>query len=202
LKPNKVQRFRIESTFDLMEISALSSDERDAVDAALREQLKSTNPKWQVGVGIGAATGEVIATYNQDLGPDKHAEQVAVSEFYHQLPPGSQIKVLALAGAREGEKVIRCDTPYGDDVEFKDVDCSIWMCGKCLEFVYDCSANVSDITIILVAVTGQVLKTSLRSLFPRPHSSFTVPLAEKDGKLYPVPSTQEHKGNASGNGAH
>jgi len=202
MKPDKVRRFRIESMFDLMDISTLSSDERDAVEAALKQQQKSNNPKWRVGVAALSETGEIVSVYNKDLGPTGHAEQLAISEFYRLMPSGSKIKALALAGAREGESVIRCDDPYGDDVTFDQIDCSIWMCGKCLEFLHDCTFNTPDVTIILVTVTGEVLRTSLRSLFPRPHTSFTVPIKAKNGKLYPVPSTEEHKDNANGNGVH
>jgi cytidine deaminase len=190
MKSKPIRRFHHDSIFDLMDKSALSSDERDAVDAALREQKKSRNPKWRVGVSVLGESGEIVSVFNESVGPTNHAEQVGISEFYRRMPAGSKIKAIALAGAREGEEVIRCDAPYGDDVSLDEVEC-VYMCGKCGEFATDCTRNTKDVVIILVTVTGQILRTSLRSLFPRIHTSFTVPIAEKDGKLYPVPSTDD-----------
>jgi cytidine deaminase len=204
MKSEKVRRFRIEATFDLMDISSLSFDERGAVEAALAEQKKSDNPKWRVGVAALAENGQVVALHNKEIGPTNHAEQLTISEFYKQMPAGKKnLKALALAGARVGEEVIR-KNPYDDDVELDKIEPSVWLCGKCLEFIHDCTFNVSDVDILLVTITGEVLKTSLRSLFPKPHTSFTVPIkvekTELGWVLYPVPSMDEHKENANCNG--
>ncbi len=203
MRSEQIRRFRVEATFDLMHLASLSFDERNAVEAAIIEQKKSDNPKWRVGVAALAENGLIIPVYNKTTGPSNHAEQTAVSEFYKKMPVGQKkLKALALAGAREGEEVIRCDAPYGEDVELDQVEPSVWLCGKCLEFVHDCTFNVPDVDILLVTITGQVLKTSLRSLFPKPHTSFTVPIKIEDGKVYPVPSKEEHKENANSNGKH
>jgi cytidine deaminase len=205
LKADTIRRFRVEATFDLMDVVSLSVAERSAVEVAIEEQKKSTNPKWRVGVAALAENGEIVAVYNPDIGPHHHAEQTAVSEFYRRMPVGQKkLKALAVVGARLGENPVRRTELYEDNVELDQVEPSVWLCGKCLEFIHDCTFNVKDVDILLLTITGQVLKTSLRSLFPKPHTSFTVPLKleRREGggwAVYPVPSTEEHKENANGN---
>jgi cytidine deaminase len=198
-RPNTVKRFKLELLFELLDRSALLSDERDAVEAALEEQRKSTNPKWRVGAAALAHTGEIVAVHNHTVGPTKHAEQICISEFYRQVQNG-KLRALVVVGAQGDSPVISRDTPYPDDVELDQVQPSIWMCGKCLEFVHDCTVNVPKVDVLLVCPTGQVLKTTLRALFPKPHTSSVVPLKWENGVCFPVPSTEEHKDNANCNG--
>ena len=71
-------------------------------------------------------------------------------------------------------------------------------CGKCLEFIHDCTANVRDVDFLSVAETGQVIRTSLRSLITAPHTSLRVPV-RRVGKVWrPVPSTSGNKHDPHG----
>ncbi|MES2203509.1 MAG: hypothetical protein V4474_04270, partial [Patescibacteria group bacterium] len=177
-----------------MKLSDLNPDERFAFDLAMEEQTKSTNPKWQVGAAAIAEDGTIVATHNV-LGPTQHAEQLVLGELYETLGTSEKkLRAMVVVGAQEGQKVFRCDTPYGDDVELDEIECSVWLCGKCLEFMHDCTANVPDVDIILATVTGEILKTSLRSLYTKAHTSSRVPIRWLGSSLWPTPS--DHSNSA------
>src|ERR1041384_2998723 len=113
MQAETIRRYRREVIFDLMPRSLLSSVERDAVDAVLLEQKKSTNPKWRVGVAAIAENDKIIAVHNSKNGPGHHAEQTAVSYFYKLMPVGQKkLKALVVAGAQFDDEVIRCNCPY------------------------------------------------------------------------------------------
>jgi hypothetical protein len=74
----------------------------------------------------------------------------------------------------------------------------VWLCGKCLEFIHDCTSNVPDVDIILATVTGEILKTSLRSLYTKAHTSSRVPVKYSGVDLWPVPSDESNKADENG----
>lgn len=168
------KRFEAVSVFELCAIEELSSEERDAVLSALEAQRGSTNPKWRVGATAVSESGVKVSTHNID--EQGHAEQRVLSMLYAAVQgPHKRLKIIALAGAQPGQEVIREGEPYGEHASLDDIE---WMkpCAKCLEFIHDRTADVPDVEILSVAATGQVLRTSLRSLLPRPHTSVQVPI--------------------------
>lgn len=195
-----VQRFVCEAIFELIDKESLSAEERIAIDAAIHEHDKSVNPKWRVGAAAVAEDGTMVSVHNNGGGTDGHAEQRVLTKLYGELEVGKKkLKLIALAGARIGEDVVSIDKPYGDDITLDQIE---WMrpCGKCLEFIHDCTFNVPDVAVLSVTVTGQIMRTSLRSLLTNPHTSFRVPIQVKDGKVHPVPSTDKNKDDCNGNG--
>lgn len=168
-----IRRFEKVSVFELVDFEHLDSEEQTAVNAALEIQKRSEDLKWRVGAAAVGQDGTTVAVHND--GPQGHAEQRALSALYAALTGKKELKMIALAGAEPGDPVMRRDIPYGETVEFEGVD---WMkpCAKCLEYIHDRTANVPDVKILSVAITGQVMRTSLRSLLPSPHTSIQVPL--------------------------
>lgn len=171
------KRFETVSTFELVNFEDLDDDEKTAITAAIESQKQSKDEKYRVGAAMRDFDGHMVAIHNEEPGPNGHAEQNALRKLYGMIEPPHErkVKMLAMAGARKGEEVIRKDSPYEDNVELKDVE---WMkpCPKCLEYIHDRTANVEDVKILSVAASGQIIRTSLRSLLPLPHTSFQVPL--------------------------
>lgn len=171
-----VKRFEKTVMFELLDFEALDDEEKAAVSAALEAQKKSEDLKFQVGAAALAFDGTMVSTHNDIPGPHGHAEQRVLSKLYTILPAGEKkLKLLAMAGAMPGEEVVRTDKPYTAEVGLDDVE---WgkPCPKCLEYIHDRTANVPDVKILSVAATGQVMRTTLRSLLTSPHTSVQVPL--------------------------
>jgi len=192
-KASRVRRFTRTIAFELIDLESLSLEERAAIEAALEEQKKSQNPKWRVGAAAVAEDGTMVAMHNDQPGPSAHAEQRVLGKLYAALPAGKKrLRLIAIAGARIGEEVVRSDEPYGEDVSLDQIE---WMrpCGKCLEFLHDCTDNIEDADFLSVTITGQVIKTTVHSLLTNPHTSFRVPVECVGGYVFPVPSTEHNK---------
>ena len=185
-------RFKPDALYEVLDLDLLVEQERLALVTAYDQQKKSTNPKWGVGAAAVAEDGTMVAIYNDAVGPSTHAEQRVLSELYRALRGEKRMKILALAGARRGDPVVSRSEPYPVGTPFKQIDW-VCMCGKCGEFVHDCTANVDDVVVLSFAVTGQVVRTSLRSMFTHLHTSFRVPIKFENGAVYPVPSTEANK---------
>jgi cytidine deaminase len=175
--PRNVKRFEKLSTYELVNFDDLDPEEQTAVLAARQQQRLSTEETYKVGACAISEDGKMAAVWNRVPGPDGHAEQFALRELYPQIPRGveKKLKLLAIAGARPGEEVVRKSTPYDANVALEQIE---WMrpCAKCLEYLHDRTANVEDVEILSLAATGQVIRTSLRSLLPTPHTSKSVRL--------------------------
>ena len=118
----------------------------------------------------------VRETLERGIRSEGHAEMRTLNKLYRSIRVGEKkLKIIALAGALAGEPVISQSEPYAADTELEEME---WMkpCGKCLEYIHDRTANVPDVKILSVAATGQVMRTSLRSLVPNPHTSMQVRL--------------------------
>lgn len=183
--------------FELLDMGNLTHEEGTAVEAAIREQKLGVNKKFQVGAAACSYDGTMVSCRNDTPGPDWHAEQRALCNLYVKSRD-KRIKLIAMAGARPGEELIQNGVPqYCECTKLDDV-CWAKPCGKCLEFIHDCTANVPDVTILSVAITGQVIRTSLRSLITAPHTSLRVPVEKVANAWHPVPSTTENKNDAYG----
>jgi cytidine deaminase len=189
-------------TFELLDLDELEEDERRAVLEALAEQEQGVNAKFQVGAVAYSYDGTWVSVRNDTPGPDWHAEQRALCNLYAKSKD-RRLKFIAMAGARPGEPVVRRDLPlHCKGVNFEDI-CWAKPCGKCLEFIHDCTANVPDVGILSVAQTSQVVRTSLRTLLTAPHTSMRVPVKNIGGEApsavwHPVPSTSENKHDPHG----
>lgn len=183
--------------FELVDKGDLSGQEQMAVEEALREQSRGVNRKFQVGAVAVGCDGTMASVRNDTPGPDWHAEQRALCNLYAKSKV-RRLKLIAMAGARPGEEVIQYGhKPYQEGMLFDDV-CWAKPCGKCLEFIHDCTANVSDVGILSVAKTGQVVRTTLRSLITAPHTSLRVPVECVGNAWHPVPSTAHNKDDKYG----
>jgi cytidine deaminase len=170
-----VKRFEKMVSFELMNFEDLDQEEQAVVASAIAAQAQSEDKKFQAGAAARAYDGTMVATHNDIPGPHGHAEQRVISQLYEILKPGhKKLKILALAAALPGEELIRKNEPHTENVALDEIE---WAkpCGKCLEFMHDISANVDDVKILSVASTGQVMRTSLRSLITSPHTSVQVP---------------------------
>lgn len=187
-----MQHYEKVSNFDLVNFEKLNPEEKVAVQAAIEAQKNSTDKKWRVGAAAVSSEGTMVAIHNEVPGSKGHAERNVLTRLYRSIGPGieKKLKILAIAGAREGEQVIRKDVPYDSNAPMNDIE---WMrpCPKCLEFIHDRTANVSDVEILAVADTGQVIRTSLRSLLPAPHTSFQIPV-RFDGESFTFPTDEEN----------
>ena len=183
--------------FELLDMCNLDDDEKRAVEGALHEQLQGVNKKFQVGAVAVSYDGTSVSVRNDTPGPDWHAEQRALCNLYAKSKD-KRLKLIAMAGARPGEQVVQEGVPrYCECIRFEEI-CWAKPCGKCLEFIHDCTANVEDVTILSVAVTRQVVRTSLRSLLTAPHTSMRVPIEQVGKTWHPVPSTSQNKHDPHG----
>lgn len=182
--------------FEVVPRNSLTTTEKKAVRAALREQELSVNPKFQVGAAAVAHDGTLVSVRNDIVGPNWHGEQRALSGLYAKTTD-RRVKLIAMAGARPGENVISRRNPYVVGCNWGNI-CWAKPCGKCLEFIHDCTFNVPDVGFLSVAQTGQVVRTSLRSLITAPHTSLRVPIEKVGNSWHPVPSTSENKNDPYG----
>ena len=186
LKPQK--EFVSESKYQLFNLEDLPEEERLAAHDALAAYRRSTNQEFRAGVAVVAEDGTQVAVHNEIAGPEGHAEMLALAALYRtvSVQPEShrKLKLLALAGSYPDEDIITRTEKYADDVTIEEIknDCH-WPCGRCLKFINDYTAgNTEDVTILTFAPTGQVVRTSLRTLHPMPHKPKQVPLGPLEQK--------------------
>jgi cytidine deaminase len=178
-KPQK--EFISENIYELFNLEDLPEEERLAAQDALAAYRRSTNEEFRAGVAVVAEDGTRVAVHNEIAGPEGHAEMLAVAALYRtvSIRPEShrKLKLLALAASYPHEDIFNRTEPYGDDVSLTDIKNEAhWPCGRCLKFLTDYTANSEDVTILTFAPTGQVIRTSLRTLHPMPHRPNRVPL--------------------------
>lgn len=185
------KKLEVPAIFELVDMENLEEEERLAVQEAIAVHKKSTNEEYHAGATAVAEDGTRVARHNEIQGTTGHAEQLALTALYRAVslnPSQRKLKLLALAGSRPGEEVIREKEKYPKDVSLKEVECGK-VCGRCLKFISDYSANSEDVKILLVAATGQVVRTSLRSLYPMPHIPTRVSLKPLEQNIEKPPDT-------------
>jgi cytidine deaminase len=181
-----VKRMEQVAHFDLWNIEDLPQEERLAVEDAILAYQRSTNPEFRAGVAVVAEDGTKAVRHNEKEGQEGHAEMLAIGALSRTVKPGEfKLKILALAATAPDEELVRKTELYGPDVTLSDIEVER-PCGRCLKFMADYSGSFisnkgtnedqSDVTILLVTATGQVLRTSLRSLHPMPHRPRRIPL--------------------------
>jgi cytidine deaminase len=184
----------------LVDMEDLELDQQAAMRAALDVQRLSKNRKFMVGAAAVAFDGTLVRIHNGISGTTTHAEQLVVGSLYAKTRSRA-IKFLAIAGARKKEEVLRKNEQYVQGTPFAKIG---WakLCGKCLEYLHDCTGNVEDVVVGSYADSGQIVLTSTHALMPAPHISLRVPLEyDSVGNFYPTPSTEANKDASHGCGS-
>ncbi|HVY72570.1 MAG TPA: hypothetical protein VG984_00750 [Candidatus Paceibacterota bacterium] len=184
----------------LVDVDDLPDLWQKALEVAKCRQLESLNKKYCVGAAAVAADGTIASVHNGESGTTTHAEQRVIGALYAKTRNRS-VEFIAIAGSRPQEPLISRNERYRQGTRFDEVK---WgrLCGKCLEFVHDCTQGNKEIVAVgSYADSGQIMFTDTRSLMPAPHISFRVPLqCDGRGNLYPVPSVEENKNDHYGCG--
>ena len=183
--PNAVRNLETPSQWQLFEIKDLPEEERVAVESAIAEYNRSTNEEFRAGACAVAENGTMVATHNEfrgeNQGQEGHAEMLALAALYRAVKPTEKkMKLLAFAGSAPEEDLVRIDKKYDKNVKFNDIEGES-ICGRCRKFISDFTGNYLSAKtgkdnpkdrgpiILMVAATGQVLRTDLRTLYPKPH---------------------------------
>jgi len=170
---NPVAVFERTISFQLFDREHLTEEQQATVAAALVAHNASEDTKIHAGAAAMAHDGTIVSTHNDIPGSFGHAEQRVVSLLYATLPLGhKKLERIALAVTLAGEEMVR-EHKYDAFVSFFALRPSL-PCGKCLEYISDVTANVDDFEFLLILPSGQVIMTSLRSLFPWPYVSVQV----------------------------
>ncbi len=187
--PAPTRKFEVKSEYELIDIEKLPEEEHVAVLAAIAAYHQSDNPEFHAGATAVAEDGTKVAVHNSVKGPEGHAEMLAVKGLFKsvEVNPKSKrsLKFMVLAGSPPDIELVNgkrysADTPLEEIAE----ECGT-PCGRCLKFVNDYSAG-KDITWLIVTASGQVLRTSQKSLHPMPHKVTSVPLEPlKEGAYSP-----------------
>jgi len=199
---NVVKEFKKESVFQLVELDSLPEEEKLAVMEAYAEQKRSKNPEFPAGAAAVAEDGTRVAKHNEYAGREGHAEQLAITALFRAVklsPSERKLKMVALAASNPHTGVVHEEQPYDEDSTLSDVT---WAkpCGHCLKFISDYAGNLlseetgkddlsKDVTILSLTATGQVMRTSLRSLLPAPHIPTQVSLRALDQNITRSPDT-------------
>ena len=202
--PKPIKEFKPEVIYQLYNIEDLSEDERLAVQEAMRECKLSDNFEFKAGAAAVANDGFRVACHNESVkdegtGQEGHAEMLALAALYRGAPSGRSLKILALAASDPHEDLVHIAEEYGADVELNDIE-GERICGRCLKFISDYTGNFissetgknedkSDITLLTVTATGQVLRSSLRTLHPLPHRPRRIPLKPLERGLKGAPDS-------------
>ncbi len=202
-----VKKFEQTATFELWDLEQLNGQERRAVEEAMAQYKKSTNFEFRAGAAAVAEDGTPVACHNETVteegtGQEGHAEMLALAALYRAVgPSGRKLKILALAASAPDEALIHIDKKYGNDVTLDEIE-GERICGRCLKFISDYNGNFlsattgkneseSDIVLLTVVATGQVLRTSLRSLHPMPHRPRRISLKPLERALPQAPDSYQ-----------
>jgi len=178
--PNAVRNFETPGHWQLFELNELPEEERVAVESAIAEYHRSTNPEFRAGACAVAMDGTSVARHNEIEGREGHAEMLALTSLYRAVKPTEKkLKLLALAASAPEEDLDRVPEKYGKRVKFDDIEGES-ICGRCRKFISDYTGNFlgpdgknnpndRGPIILVVAATGQILRTDLRTLYPKPH---------------------------------
>jgi cytidine deaminase len=203
---NAVRNLDTPGQWQLFELSELPEEERVAVEDAIAAYHRSTNPEFRAGACAVAEDGTRVARHNELEGAEGHAEMLALTSLYRAVKPTEKkLKILALAATAPDEELVRVSQKYGKRVKFNEIEGES-MCGRCRKFVSDYTGNFLDDSgkdnpkdrgpiILMVAATGQVLRTDLRTLYPKPHLVRVVPLEPLEQNISRAPDQFDTDGN-------
>ncbi|OGJ59374.1 hypothetical protein A3D11_00480 [Candidatus Peribacteria bacterium RIFCSPHIGHO2_02_FULL_49_16] len=178
--PQAVRNLDTPGQWQLFELADLPEEERVAVEDAIAAYHRSTNPEFRAGACAVAEDGTRVARHNEFEGQEGHAEMLALTSLYRAVSPTEKkLKLLALAASAPDEELARIPQKYGKRVKFDDIEGES-ICGRCRKFISDYTGNfIGDDgknnpndrgpIILMVAATGQILRTDLRTLYPKPH---------------------------------
>jgi cytidine deaminase len=183
--PNSIRNFETPGYWQLFEASELPEEERAAVESAIAAYHRSTNQEFRAGACAVAEDGTSVARHNEYRGENKgqegHAEMLALASLYRAVKPTEKkLKIMAFAGSAAGEELVTRTDKYGKNVRFNDIGGES-ICGRCRKFISDFTGNfLSPETgkddpkdrgpiVLMVADSGQILRTDLRTLYPKPH---------------------------------
>ncbi|HEY4487207.1 MAG TPA: hypothetical protein VI483_00405 [Candidatus Paceibacterota bacterium] len=159
---------------DFYEYGDLNRADRAIVLATLEAHERCEDKTYHAAACVVAVDGNSVATHNDLPGSHGHAEQRAITKLYADQAPGHKaLKALGLGVVLAGDDLIRPELFLKEYTPIGNLGVSL-PCGKCLEFMADVTGNVEDVELLLIAATGHVVKTSLRSLMPWPFISHRV----------------------------
>lgn len=199
-----------DGNYQLFNIEDLPEEQRLAALDAIAAYKKSTNKEFRAGAVAVAENGDKAVRHNEVAGPAGHAEMLAVASLYRTVAPGQfKLKIIALAGTYPHEELIRVDTPYGSDVKLEDIDVHT-ICGRCRKFIHDywrgnaidekgIDDPAKDVTLLMVTGSNQVLRSTLRTMYPLPYRVSQVPLEPLEQDIRRSPDTYP---NDNGNSKH
>jgi len=191
---------------ELWNIADLNEEEKVAALDAIEAYKRSQNREFLAGAVAVAENGDKVAMHNENSEPGKgqegHAEMLALASLYSMRPSARNLKILALAGSFPTENLTARTDVYGKeaktsrDVHFHRV------CGRCLKRASDYSGNdvpysaetgkkvnPKSPTVLMVVSPKQVVRTTLRALYPLPHTPHqmkTTPWDLDKEKRYPI----------------
>jgi cytidine deaminase len=189
-----VKTLEVPTQFELFEIDNLPEEEKVAILDAIASYHRSTNPEFHAGACAVAEDGTRVSRHNEVEGTEGHAEMLALASLYRAVKPSERkLKILAFAGSAPDEELIRLEKKYGEDVKFTEIEGES-VCGRCRKFISDYTGNFIDAgtgkdegapgpTILMVTATGQVLRTNLRTLYPKPHLPRQISLQPLDQNI-------------------
>lgn len=177
-RPQVIREYARPTRYALVEIAKLPDDEKRAVEAAKLKYNESVNEDFKAGACALAENGHFFAANNNIVGRGGHAESAALSGMYQTVEPSERIaKAVVLVASKPRVNILNDERRYSENDELEDID---WenVCGHCRKFINDYTAgNTEDVTIIVVLNNEQVVRTSLKSIYPFPHKVTRVPLA-------------------------
>ena len=198
--PQAVRKIEVPTQFELFEIDELPEEERVAILDAIASYHRSTNLEFRAGACAVAEDGTRVSRHNEVEGAEGHAEMLALTSLYRAVKPSEKkLKLIAFAGSSPDEDLIHLKEKYGKDIEFHKIEGES-ICGRCRKFISDYTGNFIDPatgkdegargpTILMVTATGQVLRTDLRTLYPKPHLPRQVPLKPLEQSITKSPDT-------------
>lgn len=198
--PTAAKTLEVPTEFGLFEIEALPEEEKVAVLDAIAAYHRSANLEFRAGACAVAEDGTRVSRHNEIEGAEGHAEMLALTSLYRAAKPNEKkLKILAFAGSAPDEELVRIKEKYGKNVEFNDIEGES-ICGRCRKFISDYTGNFIDEktgkdegsrgpTILMVTATGQVLKTDLRTLYPKPHRPRQISLKPLEQNITKSPDT-------------
>ena len=194
-RPEAVATFERKTEYDLVDFDKLPRDEQQAVIEAAISYSESENTDFRVGAAALASDGSRFRSNNNAPGQAGHGEQQALTGLFGEITTATnaiklavpeaglrrkRIVAIALVASRPNEDALRdYARPHEKGkVTMEDVD---WegICGHCRKFINDYTAgdnNPEEIIVLVATTTGQVMRTTLSTLYPFPHRVTRMPL--------------------------
>ncbi len=195
---------------ELWNIKDLPEEERAAAFDAIEAYRHSENREYLAGAVAVSEHGHKAVMHNENSpvgkGQEGHAEMLALAALYATRPSARSLKILALAGSFPSEDLTNRTELYGKEVHTSRDMHFGRVCGRCLKRASDYSGNDLPLTdgtlidgkanlieakspvILMVVNPKQVVRTTLRVLYPLPHineKSKPDPWVRDKDKRYP-----------------